>query len=405
MKIPERRVAYLLEVYTEGKATPDEEQELFNWIADENDEPFKKHIEKLVSSYHPGQSDEQTDWERLYRRIVEEKDAREEITLIKIQKINWAGWAAAIVVLLFGAGYYFFNTHLNGKHKVEPVNIAQVKKEDVAPPVAINAELTLANGKKIILDSIGNGMVAIQGSVKVMKLADGQIAYKGTSKGIEYNTLNNPRGSKVVGLTLADGSKVWLNTASSLRYPTAFTGSERIVEVTGEAYFEVAHNPAMPFVVKKDRNRVRVLGTHFNINAYDDEQSMNVTLLEGSVSVYASDNHNSKVISPGDQARMEKSGNIELIHSVNTDEVMSWKYNIFSFNGVGIEGIMRQVSRWYDVDIVFEKEVKEKFYAEVSRNTNVSTLLKMLEGTKSVQFRIEGKSIRVMPYQSGSVSN
>lgn len=394
----------MLEVFSEGKATTDEEQELFNWVAEENDEPVKEHIEKLVASYHPGQSDEQTNWEQLYMRIVREKNIREHIALPVQLNIRWIGWAAAIALLLFGAGYYFWNTQITGKHRGELANIKQVKKADIAPPTAVNAVLTLANGKRIILDSTGNGMLAIQGSVKVMKLADGQIAYKGSSKGIEYNTLNNPRGSKVVGLTLADGSKVWLNTASSLKYPTAFTGRERTVEITGEAYFEVAHNPSIPFIVKKGGNMVRVLGTHFNINAYDDEQSMKVTLLEGSVRVHNSGNPNSKVISPGDQARMGKNGNIDLVHSINTDEVMAWKNNLFSFNGVSIEGIMREVSRWYDVDVVFEKEVKEKFYAEVSRGTNVSTLLKMLEGTKSVQFSIEGKSIRVMPFKAGSVS-
>lgn len=399
------RIAYLLEVYSEGKATADEEQELFNWVLEENDEPVKEHIEKLVSSYHPGQVYEQPDWERLYRQIVREKNIRENITLPTVRSIKWIGWAAAIMLLLLGARYYFSNFHLTGKHQIELANNKQIKKGDIAPPAAVNAVLTLANGKRIILDSIGNGMLAMQGAVKVMKLGNGQIAYKGSSEDIEYNTLYNPRGSKVVALTLADGSKVWLNTESSLRYPTAFTGRERNVEVTGEAYFEVAHNPDMPFIVKKDGNTVRVLGTHFNINAYDDEQSMKVTLLEGSVSVHASGNPNSKVINPGDQARMGKTGDIDLVHSVNTDEVMAWKNNLFSFNGVGIEGIMRQVSRWYDVDVVFEKEVKEKFYAEVSRGTNVSTLLKMLEGTKSVQFSIEGKSIRVMPYKTVSVNN
>ena len=238
-------------------------------------------------------------------------------------------------------------------------------------------------------------MLAMQGAVKVMKLPDGQIAYHGTGKDVQYNTLNNPRGSRVVGLTLADGSKVWLNAASSLRYPTAFTGKERKVEITGEAYFEVAHNPAMPFVVSKGGTTVRVLGTHFNINAYDDERSLNVTLLEGRVSVGSIAGAPPQVIIPGQQAQVGKSGDIELVNSVDLDEVMAWKNDLFSFKGAGIEGIMRQVSRWYDVDVVFEKQVTEKFYAEVSKATNVSTLLKMLEATKAVQFSIEGKTIRV----------
>lgn len=404
MEISKSRVAYLLEVFSNGKATEEEEQELFSWVAEGNDEPVKEHIEKLVSSYRPGETGASTDWEKLYRQIESEKNAREAM-LPTVQKRRWMGWAAAAAVLLLGAGYYFFNAMYTGNDQKGLANIKPIKKDDVAPPAAVNAVLTLGNGQKIIIDSTGNGMLAMQGSVKVLKLADGQITYKGTSKAVEYNTLSNPRGSRVIAITLADGSKVWLNTASSLKYPTAFTGNERKVEITGEAYFEVAHNPAMPFVVSKGGNNVQVLGTHFNINAYDDEQTMKVTLLEGSVRVHAAGSPDPKMIKPGEQALVEKSGNIELLHSVNIDEVMAWKNELFSFSGVGMEGIMRQVARWYDVDVVFEKEINEKFYAEVSRSTNVSTLLKMLEATKSVEFSIEGKTIRVMPYEAGSVSD
>ncbi|OJY81702.1 MAG: hypothetical protein BGP14_02685 [Sphingobacteriales bacterium 44-15] len=392
MKLSEDRVVYLLEVYSEGKATAEEEQELFNWVAKGEEKPVKEHIEKLVSSYSSGEAVLPVDWEQLYQRIVEEKSTK-NIPLVR--RIMWSYWAAAAIALLLGTGYYFFMSLPVRKDRKDLVNIEQLNKDDVAPPAAVNAVLTLANGQRIILDSTGNGMLAMQGAVKVMKLPDGQIAYHGTGKDVQYNTLNNPRGSRVVGLTLADGSKVWLNAASSLRYPTAFTGKERKVEITGEAYFEVAHNPAMPFVVSKGGTTVRVLGTHFNINAYDDERSLNVTLLEGRVSVGSIAGAPPQVIIPGQQAQVGKSGDIELVNSVDLDEVMAWKNDLFSFKGAGIEGIMRQVSRWYDVDVVFEKQVTEKFYAEVSKATNVSTLLKMLEATKAVQFSIEGKTIRV----------
>jgi len=392
MKLSEDRVVYLLEVYSEGKATAEEEQELFNWVAKGEEKPVKEHIEKLVSSYSSGEAVLPVDWEQLYQRIVEEKSTK-NIPLVR--RIMWSYWAAAAIALLLGTGYYFFMSLPVRKDRKDLVNIEQLNKDDVAPPADLNAVLTLANGQRIILDSTGNGMLAMQGAVKVMKLPDGQIAYHGTGKDVQYNTLNNPRGSRVVGLTLADGSKVWLNAASSLRYPTAFTGKERKVEITGEAYFEVAHNPAMPFVVSKGGTTVRVLGTHFNINAYDDERSLNVTLLEGRVSVGSIAGAPPQVIIPGQQAQVGKSGDIELVNSVDLDEVMAWKNDLFSFKGAGIEGIMRQVSRWYDVDVVFEKQVTEKFYAEVSKATNVSTLLKMLEATKAVQFSIEGKTIRV----------
>jgi ferric-dicitrate binding protein FerR (iron transport regulator) len=238
----------------------------------------------------------------------------------------------------------------------------------------------------------------MEGNVNVVKMPNGELAYKGSSENIEYNTLSNPRGSKVISLVLADGSKVWLNAASTLKYPTAFVGNERKVEVSGEAYFEVSHNAAMPFIVDKGETSVRVLGTHFNVNAYDDESSVNVTLLEGSVKVVKG--NEDILISPGQQAEVFNnivpSNPIE-VHTADVDETMAWKNGLFSYKGADIETIMRQVSRWYNVDVVIEKPVKEKFYAQVSRNTDVSNLLKMLEATKAVHFKIEGKMITVMP--------
>ncbi len=395
MKLSENRVAYLLKVYSAGKATAGEEQELFSWAAEGDEQPVREHIEKLVSSYHSGEAALPVDWEQLYQRIIEEKNARD--IRPRVRRMARIYWAAASILLLLGAGYYIFIATHAEKGQKELVNIEQVHNEDIAPPDAVNAVLTLANGQRIILDSAGNGMLAMQGAVEVRKLADGQITYLGSDKEIQYNELSNPRGSKVIGLTLVDGSKVWLNAASSLRYPTTFTGKERKVEITGEAYFEIAHDPAMPFVVSKEGTTVQVLGTHFNINAYEDERSLKVTLLEGSVSVSTTGRRQSRVIRPGEQAQVEKDGTIELIDSVDLDEVMAWKNGLFSFKRADIESIMRQVARWYDVDVVFDKPITERFHAEVPKGTNVSTLLKMLETTQAVRFSIEGKTIRVMP--------
>jgi hypothetical protein len=301
---------------------------------------------------------------------------------------------AAAALLLFGTGYYIFTPN---KAPKQIAGIHHSKVNDIAAPNTVNAVLTLSNGQKIIFDSTGNGILATQGAVNVIKTADGQIAYQGTSNNIEYNTLTNPRGSKVISLTLADGSKVWLNAASSLKYPTAFVGNERKVQMTGEAYFEVAHNAAMPFVVGNGETRVQVLGTHFNVNAYDDESSVDVTLLEGSVSLTTVNKQQPTLIEPGEQARIDGNGKIKLSDQVNIQEVMAWKNGFFSYNSVDIETIMRQISRWYDVDVVFEKPVTEKFYAEAPRNMSVSVLLKMLEATKAVHFKIEGKTISVTP--------
>jgi hypothetical protein len=394
MRFSKKRISYLLEAYSDRKATAAEEEELFEWVKKGNEQPIKKHIEKLVSEYNLNELVPAVEWERMYERIMEEKDSQSAHP--KVRKMIWVRWAAAaVILLLLGSSYYYFAGH---KEPQKTVVVQQPKTMDIAPPNSVNAVLTLGNGQKIILDSTGNGIVAMQGGVNVVKMANGQIAYKGSSENIQYNTLSNPRGSRVISLVLADGSRVWLNTASTLKYPTAFAGDERKVEITGEAYFEVAHDATKPFIVVKGETSVRVLGTHFNVNAYDDETSLTITLLEGSVKIMKGNEHT--LISPGQQAEVSNetaSSNQIKVHEADIDEVMAWKNGVFSYKGVDIETIMRQVSRWYDVDVVFEKPVKEKFYAQVSRNTDVSNLLKMLEATKAVHFKIEGRRIKVMP--------
>lgn len=394
MRISKKRISYLLKTYSTGKASLDDEQELFRYLADGKDEPVKKHIAQLISSFKSNEEVPIVDWEHLYQNILKEKNNYGDQPVLR--KMIWARWvAAAALLFLLGTGYYFL-TAIHKEH--EELSVTElVQINDIAPPHTVNAVLTLSDGQKIVLDSSGNGVLANQGSVNVIKLANGEIAYRGASNEIQYNTLSNPRGSKVVNLVLADGSRVWLNTASSLRYPTAFSGNERKVEITGEAYLEIAHNPAMPFIVSKDNISIKVLGTHFNVSAYDDESTMDVTLLEGSVSISAKGEQQPKVIKPGEQAAINKDGSLQITKSVDLDEVMAWKNGIFSFKGTKIENIMKEVSRWYDVNIVLVKEVDEKFYAEVSRNTSVSTLLKMLEATNAVHFKIYENTISVMP--------
>jgi len=390
------RVKTLLKIYSEGRSTHAEEQELFDLInIREDSDIIKEHIKNIVSEESMGNNHSDRNWELLYQKILERKSEFTEKP--KVRKVFWMRWvAAASVLLLLGTGYYFMNGLKSHDQKMTKTESA--KPVNIAPPTSSNAVLTLANGQVVVLDSAGNGTIVKQGSVDIVKLADGQIAYKGIGQNTGYNTLSNPRGSKVVSIVLSDGSKVWLNAASNIRYPVAFSGKERKVEISGEAYFEVAHNAAKPFIVQKGETEVRVLGTHFNVEAYDDESSLDVTLLEGSVSVATQKSiSRPKVIRPGEQAQVRQDGNIKLASSVNLNEVMAWRDNMFSFNGADIETIMRQVSRWYNVEVVFKKPVTEKFYAEVSKNTNISTLLKMLEATKAVHFKMEGDVIVVTP--------
>ena len=302
--------------------------------------------------------------------------------------------SAAAIILLFGAGVYLHLNHPSPK-KVVAANITQKPvTNDVPAPVNSKAVLTLADGSKIELDSINNGTLARQGNVQIVKQADGQIAYNGTGSEDLYNTLNVPRGSKVVTIKLSDGTQVWLNSESSLRYPASFRGIERKVEITGEAYFEVAHNMAIPFIVKKDAMEIKVSGTSFNINAYEDEGINKVTLLEGSIRVSISNHQN--LLKPGQQAQIKD--DIRLINGVDIEEVMAWKNGKFQFGEkADLNFIMRKIARWYDVDVEYEGgTINQRFGGEMPMNSNLSQVLEILR-ISGVHFTINGKKVIVRP--------
>jgi transmembrane sensor len=312
-----------------------------------------------------------------------------------VARLRWFRWsvAAAAVLLLAGGAYWLASKPVAETPVAGAPAPANPLVNDVAPGQE-GAILTLSSGETIVLDNAANGALAQEGATEVIK-QNGQIVYKGGNAegAVVYNTMTTPRGRQY-NLLLADGTRVWLNAASSITYPTAFTGKERKVRITGEVYFEVAHNAALPFEVEKNGVRVQVLGTHFNVNAYEEESSLNVTLLEGAVRV-VSGIHRGE-IKPGQQAQVRAEG-VRLVSNVNLEEVMAWKNGTFRFGGTGIETIMRQLSRWYDVEIVYNKKVDEIFYAEIPRNTPLSDVLKALELTGEVRFAIEGKKIIVMP--------
>lgn len=305
-------------------------------------------------------------------------------------------WVAASAVTLIGAGTYFL--FFNKPEKTNTV-VEKMIAHDIKAPAINRATITLGNGQKIFLDSAKNGMLATQDNIKISKLADGEIAYNGHAqlqKEIVYNTLTNPRGSKVIDITLEDGTHVWLNSGSSMTYPTAFIGDKRKVSINGEAYFEVARDAKKPFIVSVTLMDVEVLGTHFDINAYDDEPSKQATLLQGSVRIRA---HGvEKIIKPGEQASV-KAGQkgVEIKTDADLEQVMAWKNGQFLFQSADLETIMRQVARWYDVEVNFTAPVKEKFNVSISRNTNASNLFKMLAINKGAHFTIEGNTITVSP--------
>lgn len=311
---------------------------------------------------------------------------------------SWQKWAVAALVLLIAGKVvlYFLPVSPAAKKPIasgQPVHYAQ----DL-PPGRNNATLTLADGHTITLDSAANGGLAQQGNTKVIKL-NGQIAYTNTGGvpgdgALLLNTIATARGNQYQ-LILSDGSKVWLNAASSLRFPTVFKGKERRVEVSGEAFFEIVKNPAMPFKIQVAGGEIDVLGTHFNVNAYADESSVKTTLLEGAVAVKK--DAAVQMLAPGQQAGFALKGGITLSKNVDVTQETAWKDGFFWFNNTDIHTLMRQVSRWYDVEVEFKGEIADDgFTGKVSRNVPLSKLLNVLEQYE-IHFKIEGKKIIVMP--------
>ena len=315
----------------------------------------------------------------------------------KIFMRQW--WIAASVILVVCTGMYFWLRDNNSAETTPGV----AYNKDIAPGKE-GAILTLADGSQVVLDSLGNGVIAAQNGAQVI-IKNGALVYEALNEGkqhetqLAYNIMNTPKGRQF-SLLLPDGTRVWLNAASSIRFPTVFTGNTRQVEVNGEAYFEVAKNPAMPFIVNvNNRATIEVLGTHFNVNAYENEGTINTTLLEGKVKI------NNALLKPGQQAQLANTtmaaGNttpVKIISEVNVEKVVAWKNGLFNFEGATLKEVMRQLTRWYDIDVVFEGEVPDiHFVGEMEKNMPLKDLLEILEKT-GVHFRIEaGRKLVVLP--------
>lgn len=295
----------------------------------------------------------------------------------KHRVLNWAKLAAAILLFIL-PGIYFLKYN-----KPKPTALTALTKPgpiDVQPG-GNKAILTLGDGSHIVLDSAQNGLLAHQGKTKIVKSGNGHIAYNQTATGNTttiYNTMTTPRGGKY-DLQLADGTRVWLNASSSITYPIAFSGTERRVAITGEAYFEVAKNKAMPFKINVNgQQEVEVLGTHFNIMAYNDEAAVKTTLLEGSVKIVK--NKLTSVLKPGQQAQLTADGKLSVTDDADINAVMAWKNGQTLFVNEDIKTIMRQVSRWYDIDVEYQGDMPTRlFTGGISRESNLSVLLKVLE--------------------------
>lgn len=399
---------YLLRKYISGSINKNELDRLLQLTEENGDEGFNDMMLSLWNEAGSAENNQGSAAMRKFDSMMKEAD-------IYIGKKNEQQrgrsrrtWyiAAAISGIILAASLFFYYT------TKEKTPYSDITAKNEAPldfsPGRSGAVLKLAGGEEILLDSAGNGLLAVQGETKITN-TNGQVQYRSTNANAEtlYNTISTPRGRQY-RLVLSDGTKVWLNAASSIYYPTAFADKERRVSITGEVYFEVAasfnphSNTRKPFIVQIEsaagkKGEVEVLGTHFNINAYDNEPEISTTLTEGSIKL-TDYRQRWKKLQPGQQAKLSKyDGDIQVEDNVDTDAILAWKNGFFSFSNTDMATLLRQIERWYDIDIEYPGVLPDrKFGGKISRENNVSEILKIMEES-NMRFRLENKKIIILP--------
>ncbi|HEY6504480.1 MAG TPA: FecR domain-containing protein [Chitinophagaceae bacterium] len=384
--------------YLDNQCSPDEVRTLFTYFNNpENEEQLRGLIYDSLESIET--DTEESLWQpatdNIFARIQPQLQSGKG-KIVPLFRRPWIRIAAAVIFAI-GVFSIYYSLSRPGTDKQEIAETEKISTDDIGPG-GNKAILTLADGSTVDLTTAVNDTIAKQGNTSIVRVTDGQLTYKSFNEkptNALYNSIATPRGGQYQ-LTLSDGSRVWLNAASSLHFPVVFTGTERLVEVTGEAYFEVAKNASMPFKVKiADKAEVEVLGTHFNINAYSDEPTINTTLLEGKVKVTGLIRRDSRIISPGEQAQLKSDGEIITDKLANAEQFIAWKNGTFNFDSADLEMVLRQLARWYDVDIVFEGPIPgKKFSGEMQRNLSISQVFKLLE-KNGVYCRMEGKKLIV----------
>ncbi|TAM97620.1 MAG: FecR family protein [Chitinophagaceae bacterium] len=409
------RLQYLLDKLFHRQCSQDEKEELSLWIDTvPDDEEWKERLSRIWNSFGPSEKMEPSKADSVLKEILKKgtdkpanvKALKPRYTSVSGQMMRWSVAAAAIIGILIILSVIYLSKRPPTASRELASNNNITGQNDIKPG-GNKATLTLANGKIIVLDSIHNGLLTNQHNSNIIKVSSGLISYNinrrsqitDHSSQIEYNTLSTPLGGQYQ-LILPDGSKVWLNAGSSLKFPVVFSGKGRMVMVSGEAYFEIARNSNMPFVVHitspdgKDKGIVEVLGTNFNIDAYNDESNIKTTLIDGSIKVL--NGNDSKMLAPGEQAEMKGNGGIQLNKEINLNEVIAWKNGLFDFEGNNIEEVMQQLAKWYDIKVDYQNVPSTQYVGTISRNSNISEVLKMLEMTGTVHFKVEGRTVTVM---------
>ncbi|QEC42855.1 FecR family protein [Pseudobacter ginsenosidimutans] len=398
METPQDRIVQLLTRYSQRTATEAELAELTEWMANtSNAAPFDALVTQLLEQQTSQQSKAQDpNWEILYEKVLAGRPTLAAIPeSVPVRSIRKRWLVAASVAVLLGAGAWLWS--INSR---ETTASAPIVATTPIGPGQEGAILTLADGTTILLDSIVNGFVSNQSGVEVV-LQNGELNYgKGqSSNNPSYNSMSTPKGRQF-RLQLPDGTRVWLNAASSIRYPVAFAEKERRVEIQGEAYFEVAVNKSKPFLINiNNKAEVEVLGTSFNVNAYADEPQISTTLLNGRIRVSGANSVTTSdklLLQPGQQAQL-KDDQFELVKNPDLSKVMAWKNGLFNFEGTDLKEMMRQLVRWYDIEVVYEGNVPDvHFFGKMSRKLDLSTVLAALKGF-GLHFRMENRKLVIMP--------
>jgi transmembrane sensor len=363
----------LLQRFREGATTPEETIFVQKWY------------DELVATSDLQWTAEEKE---MYRsRIFMQLEAQSATPVRSLKSgRSWLRWAAAAALIL-GIGAYLWYDQTNLKTDQSQIAKSDTSQNDVQPG-GHKATLTLADGSKIILDEALNGQISAQNGSLVIKKADGRIEYQPTSDQarndkIVFNTMSTPRGGQYQ-LTLPDGSQVWLNAASSITYPTAFAGKNRTVSITGEVYFEVTKDPSQPFIVKTAKDQIEVLGTAFNVNAYEDEAGIKTSLLEGSVKI------GEQTLEPGHALLNGK------ILMTNVAQDIAWKNGVFDFHKLPLDQVMRQLARWYDITVIYENGASDiRVGGSMGRDLNLSQVLKILSDMQ-VKYRLDGKTLTIL---------
>ncbi|WP_316815622.1 FecR family protein [Pedobacter nyackensis] len=390
----------IFQKYLNQSCSPDEMTQLLDYFAmsESDEDTLGQLVEEVLNRQETSAVDVETG-QRLkicLENIMENRvmPSKRKVWLKPI----YVKWTVAATLFMAACTIFYF-TQIFKPNTVGHNAVTQASLK----PGTDKAQLTLADGSVIDLEQAANGKLENKEGIAVTKTADGKLVYDTQQEvpvggEVTYNTVVTPRGGQYK-IILSDGSSIWLNAASSLRFPTSFVGAERRVELSGEGYFEIKKNARQPFVVASGEQEVTVLGTHFNINAYNDNNLIKTTLLEGAVKI--SKGKQSYVLAPGQQASLDNSHNvISIANNVDIDAVVAWKHGRFSFDETNIKDVMQQVTRWYDVDVLYKGDFSNvELTGNISRGEDAEQVLKLLKGTKQIDFIINGRTITVIPYK------